>query len=586
MPRFPPPTTTDPQDHNARRPNVQVKIGGRIRSDAYPSSIIISGGFSPGTAVIEFPRAAYGSEPARPRDKVEIKIGGTIVFKGWINEPEEAEDKAGDMVKMTARDLRSRLNDAFAPRSFNLRDTRKTIFLEGDNTEGIGSRAVIRSLMDSFNDFTTASQPSPVTMEMDVGSIPDDYPGTLQIQGQMIDQALGGVVSRLSESFIIRLNYDRGDRLEAVGLPDSSGTQYQSRRSRRFNVVRGSDMEAIPRAQPWGVANAKPTRSKSYDITNILTVRGAPKIIETMRELDIGWDDDGSVGGITRGNALANWTKYTTPPTKDIANPDFKPWITSFFRRYQIPKITVTTDQAGTLSSTLQVPILPRLVREDPFSASGEAMQPFLLVKWPGVAAYDLVLGDRFSITDDTWVELNEPLISQDTAATGVITYTIPEEVWLNFAYQANFGLEHTTTMGQAGSAKNDIVQTALEESPQFRWEALVEAADLTTIPVPESGDGPADTSETVIDDSSATEALRSQALRLSDYATQRIAQTREPNDGLTVLLERGDVSARVGDRIWENGWDTRALIAEVHHDLGTSEKPVFKTTITGITRL
>lgn len=559
----------------------RIYINGQRRTDCWCETVTLTETLTPGHAELTWPLADYNSQPALAGDFLEIygQDLATPLFRGHLSDPIEDQSEQGDVIKMTALDVRARLNAVPAPRDFNLpapvRDSAADKYLEGEDGAGITSREIIRKLVIAYNAEATL-HPNPVTLQFRTNTVPNEAVGTIQCQGKPIDQAIMQVLEELDGNLGIALRYSGSSNIIECFSFESSDFQMPTEKA---YVVRATEISASPLEQPNGVANALPTKRVHFSqVTNKVTVTGAQRVIETLVCVHQTGTRDGRLWNTSIESAVvAQPAKYTEQGTDDEPNPDYLAEAADVGRKFKMPKVLLsTTNDPNDTTTVLTRPKLQSsLIQHDPFHPT-ERLQPFALVKWPGSSQWAIYLSDKFSISDDGTVIFDEMLATQISGS-----WVLPSEVWIEVAYTDTRPLSYTTDV--QGPADDEVVRHQMVTKEEFKWERAYQAYQLQTSGghiIEPSGSLTLVTAD-IINDDSSDPALRTSPTRLRTYAQRLARQGAEPRLSIDYRLPYGETGYRIGQRVIDNGEDTQTNITRVTLNFGPNDNPTFETSIT-----
>lgn len=361
----------------------RVYINNRLRRDAFCLSVELSAGINISECKLKLTQEGYDSKIFEFGDDVEIKVNPYgVIWRGFITGRDTTEFNE---TIYTAQDLLAHLQDDYFYQDYNYNDR---ITGEIINTKNMREIALIA--FDIYTEWRTESGNDNYELTIDHESFPETNPGTVSVEGMNLLSGLNQALEQLDYRYRIVVEHSNSkSQIKVIKLGTGKDKHF----------LRGTDINAYPRAQRYGKTNVKSvskTNDASEVISHVFSV-GDNRKIETSVELEPSWDEtgltDAELVDILQNNDT--YTKKTLDGTEE--NPNYKEKYERFWRNYTIPKTNDvvqgkrTETVAGTLSTEeRQVPIVNNLVQKDP--STSEDIKSFIVYR-RATDAGDLIKG-------------------------------------------------------------------------------------------------------------------------------------------------------------------------------------------------
>jgi len=592
---------------------VEVWINSVYRPDARVDHISQKEGLRATEATVLFEGAWFEQYPVAVGDTVIIYINRAWFplpfFRGRIENPSSNIEVGSQSTSYIAIDDRATLYDGACDRNYNELDEQTQEMVVNPTTNKVPlepwtTAEIVADILAQYHDNGGSLFFSTSGADLSMAA------GTQELKGMPFGEALQTLLESAGNGRLrVKLRYTSSSgQLEIFSV----GSGFQKR------TVRGTLYSADANAQPEGAANVgRATRTRlTTESTTKLTVNGSRLRYETAVVLTPWWDVDGSKTGVNQATVIAGWEKYTREGTEKEPNTDFVKGAEFVGRRFRIPKISDTCDDA---TRSRQVKPLPECLQDFwlPDADGNTAKAPPIVVAKFG-AVYK-VFHSGFSLEDDKTVSFEKPAIEVARAATasdsgtggvgGLFSYTdtsknwtvnqwagatltigaeswtitsntvdtltvaadltgkgasyslasgdsatFPTTVWLQFAYESESHITFTKDTGLSPIRWRTI------EKPEYIYKAKKEpyfTFSATGTPTLHSG-----SSVSVIQDDSLASGV------MDAWATQRLNESKNPREVWEIVLPRFDLYYEIGDRYQDNYRLTDANIYGIDYDL------------------
>lgn len=404
--------------------NLQVFISGVHSTDCYCEGFTTSGGNGFGSANLIFPQCGYTDNPCLENDLIELKVSGSVVWRGFIT---KREADLSSQVKYMAVDLLAKFDDSFFwEHEYCFQDevTKSPQFV-------CTIRQIAGDAYDLYQAWKSGNCDDDFLLGIDLDTFPEVYPVETRLVGQPLLQGLKTLLETVDYRYRLTVKHTNTESIISAYIM-GAGTQK--------SINRGTDPNQDYYSQTGGPAFVTDIR-KTVDSTQCLThvyAEGDHRIIESAFPLGESWNlcadnftppTGSNINSFVKmtemKKVLNNWEKFTKEniELKSIdkfnvkaVNPNYRKKYERVCTHFAIPPINDTyhyLDDCNTYpqafgTASKHVKIESDLVQ----TYDGHTVAPFIVAQRSSNTDTNLyITSDGFSIKDSQEVVFSKPFV-------------------------------------------------------------------------------------------------------------------------------------------------------------------------------